>query len=145
MISSNYFSWTFLFIKDIFCLSVKHCSNKISKKHCTVPCEIKIRLPSSRTGTVLCLQTPWKSGMDFPFRHHTSQGQTYRKDALFPLHHMYMDWGADENGCVNVLCADEAESKCLHSFCCNMIPGFRDHSSSWIRNGKCESSFTAKV
>lgn len=50
--------------------------------------------------------------------------------------------GADENVCLGVctVWANEAATKCLHSFSCNLIPGFSNPSSSWIRNGKYESS-----
>lgn len=43
-------------------------------------------------------------GGNFPCRHRASQGQAWRKDELFPLHHFNVGSEADENGCMGVLC-----------------------------------------
>lgn len=76
---------------------------------------------------------------NFPCRHCPSQGQTWRKDD-FPYTVLTLTWGWWKWSLGCTVWAGEAATKCLHSFSCNLIPGFSDPSSSWIRNGKYESS-----
>ena len=62
-----------------------------------------------------------------------------RKDD-FPYAVFTLTWGLMKMIAWVYVWADEAATKCLHSFSCNLIPGFSHPSSSWIRNGKYESS-----